>query len=236
MAYLTFDIESAPLPFDDFDPARQEYLLRGTESDEEAEVRKGQMALNGLTGQVVSIGMVYAESLESEASGVVYSAVPDPSDHGEERLEDGSLWIRTSETGLLEKWWEILAKRPAELVSFNGRGFDAPFLMLRSAALGIRPSVNLMAGTKFRYDRHTDLADELAFYGFSRGIGALKRFNLDFYCKAFGIVSPKEEGVSGDMVGKLFEQGDHRTIAAYCVRDVFSTWELFRFWRRTLAF
>ncbi len=235
MGYLVFDIESAPLPFDEFDSGRQEYLLRGCETPEEIEEQKGRMALNGLTGQVVSIGMVYADSLQAEPKGFVYSNIPG-SDSGEEVLADGTLWRWMSEKELLEKWWELLAKRSVDLVSFNGRGFDAPYLMLRSAKLGVRPSVNLMSGTRFRYDRHTDLQDELAFYGFSKGLGALKRFNLDFYCKTFGITSPKEEGITGDQVPRLFNEGEHRTIAEYCVRDVFSTWELFRHWKEYLAF
>ena len=33
--------------------------------------------------------------------------------------------------------------------------------------------------------------------------GAARRFNLDFYCKAFGIESPKSHGVTGmDVVAK----------------------------------
>ena len=140
MSYLVFDIESAPLPFSSFDEARQEYLLRGTESDEEVAQRKGEMALNGLTGRVVSIGMVYVESLEAEPKGFVYSGLPDGEEGREEVLPDGSSWRAMSERAMLEKWWEILARRKVELVSFNGRGFDAPYLMLRSAALGIRPS------------------------------------------------------------------------------------------------
>ncbi len=235
MGYLVFDIESAPLPFDSFDPGRQEYLLRGCDTDEAKEQQKNNMALNGLTGQVVCIGMVYAETLEAEPKGYVYSSVPD-GPPGEEMLPDGSLWRTMSEVEVLARWWELLDRRGVELVSFNGRGFDAPFLMLRSAALGVRPSVNLMAGTRYRYDRHTDLQDELAFYSWSAGISPLKRFNLDFYCKAFGITSPKEEGVTGDQVPRLFSEGEHRIIAEYCVRDVFSTWNLYRHWKRYLAF
>lgn len=237
MGYLVFDIESAPLPFDSFDEGRQEYLLRGCESEEEREERKGQMALNGLTGQVVCIGLVYAETLESEPKGFVYSNVPGAS-AAEQTLPDGSLWRQMSEPELFAKWWEVIDRRDIELISFNGRGFDGPFLMHRSAALGVRPSINLMSGTRFRYDRHTDLADELAFYAtsYGRGISPLKRFNLDFYCKAFGITSPKEEGVTGDQVPRLFAAAEHRTIAEYCVRDVFSTWELYRYWRRYLSF
>lgn len=234
MPYLVFDIETAALPFDDYDPARQEYLLRGCTTPEEIERQKSMLSLNGLTAQVVCIGMVYIESLDAEPKGYVYSTVPGAEDSEEKTLSDGSLWRRMEETSLLERWWEIVGRRPVHLISFNGRGFDCPFLMLRSAMLGIRPTRNLMDGTRYRYDRHTDLQDELAFYNYSSGIGPMKRFNMDFYCKTFGITSPKEAGVTGDQVPALFAAGEHETIAAYCLRDVFSTWQLYRHWKNYL--
>ena len=234
MSFLVFDIETAALPLESFDEARQEYLMRGTETEEDREKQRRNMSLNGLTAQVVSIGMVYVESLQAEPKGFVYSNVPGEESGGEEVLPDGSIWRYMSEHELFERWWEVLEKKPAHLISFNGRGFDCPFLMLRSAALGIKPSRNLMRGTRYRYDLHTDLQDELAFFGFSPGISPLKRFNLDFYCKAFGVTSPKEGGVTGDMVPEMFYRGEHRTIAEYCVRDVFSTWKLFLHWKKYL--
>ena len=208
--------------------------MRGAETEEDRERQQRNMSLNGLTAQLVSIGMVYAESLEAEPKGFVYSNVPGAEESHEETLPDGSLWRTMNERELFERWWEVLELRPSHLVSFNGRGFDCPFLMLRSAALGIRPGRNLMGGTRYRYDLHTDLQDELAFFGFSSGISPLKRFNLDFYCKSFGITSPKEEGVTGDMVPDMFYQGEHRKIAEYCIRDVFSTWKLFCHWKEYL--
>ena len=226
MSYLVFDIESAALPFDAFDQAQQEYLMRGFETDEERERQLSNMSLNGLTAQVVCIGMLYAESLDAEPKGIVYSNVP--SDHGESTLPDGSLWRRMSEVQVLERWWELFRRKQIHLVSFNGRGFDCPFLMLRSAVLGVQPSRNLMAGTKFNYHSHTDLIDELSYFGPpSKHISPMKRFNLDFYCKAFGVTSPKEEGITGDMVPRMFREGEHATIAEYCMRDIYSTWNLF---------
>lgn len=233
MSYLVFDIESAGLPFDSFDSAQQEYLLRSCETEEEKERQIANLSLNGLTAQVVCIGMLYIESLDAEPKRYVYSNVE--SNPGEGELPDGSLWRRMTEVELLERWWEVLRRGNTHLVSFNGRGFDCPFLMLRSAALGVRPSRNLMAGTKFNYGAHTDLIDQLSYFGPpSKTVSPMKRFNLDFYCKAFGITSPKEEGVTGDMVPRLFAEGQHEIIAEYCMRDIDSTWRLFKFWKEYL--
>jgi amidase len=60
-------------------------------------------------------------------------------------------------------------------------------------------------------------------------------FNLDFYCKAFGIESPKSHGVSGLDVNRLLAEGRSREIAEYCLRDVRATLELYQIWRSRLA-
>jgi hypothetical protein len=240
MIYLVFDIETAAMPFEKLTGSQQEYLLRGAKSDEEREERKRMMSLNPLTARVASIGMVYATALDAEPKGCIYSGYGDPED-GERHsgdLPDGSVWHLMPEAEMLTRWWEILSKGKANggyhLISFNGRGFDCPFLMLRSAALRVRPTRNLMNGTRWNYDRHTDLQEELVFRQNDRN-GAMRRFNFDFYCQSFGIKSPKAEGVTGYDVPELYRQGEHRKIAEYCMRDVRATWDLYRFWREFLG-
>jgi 3'-5' exonuclease len=68
------------------------------------------------------------------------------------------------------------------------------------------------------------MLEQLSFYG------AARRFSLDFACKAFGIASPKEEGITGLDLGRLMEEGRHREIAEYCMRDVRATAEVWRRW------
>jgi hypothetical protein len=237
MSYLVFDIETAAVPFDTLEESQQEYLLRGCRTDEEREKEKELMSLNPLTSQVVAIGMLHVRSHESDPTGCIYTTGASTTE--EQKLPDGSKWCEMSESDLLRKWWEILAHGRQNnggyhLVSFNGRGFDAPFLMLRSAMLRIRPSRNLVDGTKFNYRMHTDLQDELAFYGYGKS-GPNRRFNFDFYCKAFGIPSPKGEGITGAEVPDFYRAGRTREIAEYCMRDVHATWELFKVWKEYLC-
>jgi hypothetical protein len=99
--------------------------------------------------------------------------------------------------------------------------------MLRSAIAGIKPTRNLLP---YRYDAaiHCDLLEQLTFYG------AFRKFNLDFYCKAFGIKSPKSEGITGLGLGPLFREGKFREIAKYCLGDIQATAELFRRWEKFL--
>jgi hypothetical protein len=94
---------------------------------------------------------------------------------------------------------------------------------MRSAVHKIKPSKNLIP---YRYSdkEHIDLFDQLTFYNTTR------RFNLDYFCKRFGIKSPKSEGVTGLDVPQMFEDKQYHQIAEYCMRDVLATGELFRIW------
>ena len=154
----------------------------------------------------------------------------------EETLSTGDKCYLSSERDMLRMFWQILQKYEYPcLISFNGRNFDAPFLMMRSAVLKVRPSRNLMDGTKFNYPNHIDLIDELCFYTPSNS-GATKRYNFDFFARSFGVHSPKAEGVDGSKVALLFEEGRIDEISEYCLRDVSATWELFLLWDEYLNF
>lgn len=239
--FLAFDIETVPLPFEGFSESQQEYLLRRAETEEEKDKKMMEMALSPLTAMAVCIGLkrvtLTGDKWEEE-NMAAYST--DLSITGEEYvkkdLESGSPCYLSSEATAISTFWKILDKyKNSVLVSFNGRGFDAPFLMIRSALLGIRPTRNLMAGTKFNYPQHIDLIDELTFFqgGF---YGATKRFNFDFYARAFGITSPKSEGIDGSKVPEFFADGKILEISEYCLRDVEATWKLYIKWREYLKF
>jgi len=226
---LVFDIESVAIPLSDFDEEQQQYLMQWAELEEtpEAQQQKREelirgMAYNAMTAQVVAIGMM---NVESGNGRVYYQASED------ERWEsdDGSVQYQSgTEQEILESFWRDV--KPYErFITFNGRSFDCPFLLIRSALYDIRASRNLMPN---RYDKKSqcDLLEQLTFYG------ATRRYNLDFYCKSFGIDSPKADGITGDNVAELYEQGQFRTLAEYCYRDVVATAELYKKWRASISF
>ncbi len=129
---------------------------------------------------------------------------------------------------IVKKFWQGLAYFPrAKLVTFNGRSFDGPFLMLRSAMLGI-PAVKNLVGYRYAVRPHLDLLDVVSFFGASR------KWNLDFTCKAFGVESPKEHGMDGYSVGPYYRAGRLREIAQYCRRDVEATARLYLKIEKTL--
>jgi hypothetical protein len=166
-------------------------------------------------------------SVESQKGAVYYQAGPsnvqgNPSTDAQGE-EEGIKYSSGTEKEILEKFWHAIA-HANKFVTFNGRGFDCPVLMMRSGMLEVKPTKNLMP---YRYstDNHIDLLEQLTFYS------AARKFNLDFYCKAFGIESPKSHGVTGHDVKPMFEAGEYEKIARYCAGDLFATRELYLRWR-----
>lgn len=236
MARLVFDIETSALPPENFDDTQREYLFRDAErlADESAKAAKRQeiqqfFALWPFTSQVVCIAMLNAETQRGK---VLFTA----EDHDEETAAGSPVEFVpcVDEAELLAAFWHV-AKHYDDVVTFNGRGFDVPFLYLRSAVLNVPISKKNWLGYRFQTEPHCDLAEQFTFYGVSGRDGAARRFNLDFYCKAFGIDSPKSHGVTGMDVTRLLAEGKQREIAEYCLRDVRATVELYRVWKERLA-
>jgi predicted PolB exonuclease-like 3'-5' exonuclease len=138
------------------------------------------------------------------------------------------------EVELLTAFWEV-ARHYESIITFNGRGFDVPFIYLRSALLNVPITRKDWLGYRYQTEPHCDLAEQFTFYNVSGREGAAKRFNLDFYCKAFGIESPKAGGVTGRDVNALLAAHCFREIAEYCLRDVKATVLLYQIWRERLA-
>jgi DNA polymerase elongation subunit (family B) len=235
MATIVFDIETSALPLENFDEAQQEYLFREAEKlpDETARTARREeitkfMSLWPFTSRVVCIAMLNAETLRGQ---VLFTA-----EDIEEGEEDGPVEFMpcADETELLTAFWDV-AKHYDNVVTFNGRGFDVPFTYLRSALLNVPISKRNWLGYRYATEPHCDLAEQLTFYSVSGRDGAARRFNLDFYCKAFGIESPKSHGVTGMDVGTLLAEKKFREIAEYCLRDVRATVELYKIWKERLA-
>lgn len=236
MATLVFDIETTALPVEQFDEAQQEYLFRDAAKlpDEAARaVRREeiarQMSLWPLTSQVLCVAMLNAETSRGQVLFV-------SDDFEETGGEAGPVEFVAcmDEAELLTAFWDV-ARHYDSVVTFNGRGFDVPFLYLRSALMNVPISRKDWLGYRFATEPHCDLAEQLTFYNVSGRDGAARRFNLDFYCKAFGIESPKSHGVTGSDVSQLVTEGRFREIADYCLRDVRATVDLHRIWKERLA-
>jgi DNA polymerase elongation subunit (family B) len=225
MATVVFDIETVGGDWDALDEAQRTYLLKNAKSEEEQRQIPGWLSLWPVTGKIVVLAMQNADT----GRGRVWYEKNDG--RAAEKSADGLFdFVGDTEAGFLEEFWSTVP-RFDRFVTFNGRGFDCPWMMLRSAILGVRPSQNLM-GYRYSFRPHVDLLELLTFFG--SGGTAARKFNLDFFCKAFGIPSPKEQGMDGYAVGPYYREGRLAEIAEYCRRDVEATAALYKRLETTL--
>ena len=222
MTKVVVDIETIGFDFEIFEKKIQEYLLKYAKDDADGEEIKKQLGLSPLTGEVVTIGMLNPET------GMGRVLFQNKEEEEIEFEEKGPKYISGTEKVILEKFWELI-KNYDQVITFNGRNFDGPFLSLRSAKYRINPTKNLF-GYRYSYKKHCDLLEQLTFYG------ATRRYSLDFYAKFFGIKSSKKDGIDGSMVDKLYQEGKYLEIARYCARDLATTAELYEYWNKYLKF
>ncbi|HAJ56531.1 MAG TPA: 3'-5' exonuclease [Candidatus Omnitrophica bacterium] len=224
MPKIIFDIETVGSEFDSFDEATKESFLKYTKTDEEEQEVRDSMSFYPLTAQVVTIAML---EVETSRAFVCYQT---PGAQPQKLVEGDAEYISTAnEKQLLELFWKKIEKYD-QFITFNGRAFDCPFIMIRSGMNRLKPTRNLMPD-RFRSGAHIDLMEKLTFMGASR-----KRFSLHMWCNAFGVKSPKEDGVTGLDVKGLFKESRHLDIARYCLRDVGATKELFILWDKYINF
>ena len=226
---VIFDLETVGDSIEDFPEDIQNYLTKYADTEEKRLEVIEQFVFNPMTSKIAAIGMM---DNKTEKGCVLVNS--------EEEFEfqknhEGFTYLTGTEHDIIAKFWEIVsAKNYNMFVTFNGRDFDCPFIMLRSIYYKIKPGLNLMKGSDYTFrDMHIDLLKELTFYSNTMR-GARRKFTLDFYCQKFGIHSPKQDGVSGDMVGPLFRERKLQEIADYCIGDVKAENELFKFWNEYL--
>lgn len=236
MPKLIFDIETVGEDFDKLDKTTKEalthWIRREAESDKDYEKMledtKNGLGFSPFTGEIVAIGVLDYEKGE----GAVYFQAP--GEKMEEFKEEGIKFKQMTEPEMLENFWSG-AKNYNDFITFNGRSFDVPFLMIRSAVHKIRPSKDLMSNrylsSQRDFAKHIDLQDQLTFYGAMR-----RRGSLHLWARAFGIKSPKDQGIKGEDVGRLFKEKKFLEIARYNVGDLRATSELYQSWERYLKF
>ena len=212
---LVFDIETVPA-FDrrDLPPTVAEALADNAQRKEMEP--QAVMGMSPFFGKVVSlaVGDGDADAEGSDDAVTVLAVPPDGT-----TIADCPPWLRPmSEADLLRAFW-ALASRAETVVSFNGRGFDVPFLVTRSLIHGIPARVDLLS-QRFALKPHLDLFELVT----QRGRGPSK---LDVVCWALGIESPKEV-MDGSMVAPAYARGEIVKIAEYNAHDVRATAAVYR--------
>ena len=224
---LVIDIETIGEDFDKIDAPTKKDLTKNIKGlddyDEKLEEIKNELVFSPLTGEIVAIGVLDSD----KEKGVVYYRT-DGKEVADYDVDGVTLKVQ-SEEEMLKSFWEG-AREYDSFVTYNGRGFDIPYIWARSAHYGIKPSVDLMTNRYLPLQRgvkHIDLMDLFSFYG-----AVWKKGSLHMWCRLLGVKSPKADGVVGEDVTKLFGEGKFKEIAEYNVRDIIATNELFKKWMK----
>lgn len=216
---LALDIETAGRNWDDFDEEVKQYLAKSAETEEEYEQVKSSLALNPGTGRIIAIGLWRPEENEGGVLVEDEAAEKPHRDQWTDFQQDSSIY-RGSETEILKEFWELVQKHAGRLITYNGRAFDGPFLLLRSALLEVQPTRNFVP-YRYNFNQHCDLAEVVSFYRTRR------LETLDFWCRQAGIKSPKGE-LEGSQVPQEYQEGKIDKIASYCLQDAKATAELYK--------
>ncbi len=137
-----------------------------------------------------------------------------------------------NEETMIANFLSFIEKHNPKLVSFNGRNFDMPMLLIRAMKYNLSCSayfetdnraLNKSKWDNYRYrysDRfHVDLMDHISEFGAARGL------NLNLLCAMMGI--PGKFDVSGDEVHRLYYENKIEEIQEYCESDVLNTYWLY---------
>ena len=245
---LVFDLEVVPVDFNSVDDDTKKYLLKSAKGDADKESDLiNNLVFSPFTSKLVAVGMLDYEKYfhHLKFDNVATLLINDenknePLPESETIYEDDKPinkvdYFFGTEREIIIRFWELLAERKYDyFVTFNGREFDCPYIMLRSFILDIKPSRNLMEKSDFYFkDYHTDLLKEFTYFKGSSN-GATRKYNLDFYCKALGVQSPKAEGITGENVSELYITKQYYRIANYCLRDVVAEAKLYKKWKEFL--
>ena len=128
-------------------------------------------------------------------------------------------WYGANEKEILRQFWARLKDiRPLHLITHNGLNFDLPFIKKRSIIHQVRPSheINL---ARFRTD---SVYDTMAVWSNWDMRSSVK---LDVLARALH-VEPKSG--SGGHVADMWEKGQGKAIAEYCLQDAYVTYACYQ--------
>jgi DNA polymerase elongation subunit (family B) len=210
---LVLDIETVGKDLEkDFSSYEKYQLLKYDTEDESFE---SKTALYPPTGEIVAIG---AKNIISQKGFVVFQAGEQFKEPFQEEKRSCILYGCVDEKEVLETFWSIISAMEKggypfnRLITFNGKSFDIPYLLFRSAAHEV--AVPHSMGHRGSPGFHTDLLEELSFYR------KIRRFKLEILSTALGIPHHRTEDYNGKKVWGWFREGMVEEIAFFCYQDV----------------
>jgi len=127
------------------------------------------------------------------------------------------------EREILKKFWDYIAElKPKIIVTFNGYGFDIPFIYERSAINKIKPTM-LINTNKWNMETSNHFDCMLFFSQY----GAFINVAQAVICKMLGINVPSDM-ISGTQIEDYYKKGDWEPIIYHCKQDVIMAEELYK--------
>ncbi len=129
-----------------------------------------------------------------------------------------------NEKDMICNFFDFIEKHRPRLVSFNGKNYDMPLLVLRALKYNIKACAYLDTQsdkwnnykTRFSELKHCDLFEVL---------GAFRGLRLDTICQMADL--PGKYDMSGDLVMNLYYENKFEKIHEYCESDTLNTYMLF---------
>ena len=126
MSHVVLDIETLGFPVESFDETQQKYLLKFAETDADRVETIQKLSLYPTTAQIIAIGMLNPETNRAK---ILFQSDDKLDYHSDNELVH---FISGDEKEIVEQFWLDIGHYD-QFVTFNGRAFDCPFLMMRSA-------------------------------------------------------------------------------------------------------
>jgi hypothetical protein len=213
---IVLDIETVSLEDDQLKcPTVLEERLRSRleEKGFDPERWRDSLGLSASTGKIVALGLLIFHP------GSQFSARYCMCDDDERKILE---WFWTEMEGLSDSItlydYRSYEQQPVRLVTFNGKKFDVPFILLRSALNRILPSFPL-GSRAFDHKNHFDLYEYLS--KFRSPINSLQ-----YWLEVFGL--PSKSMPEGETVATLYRAGNLSAIKSYCLNDCEITYDLYR--------
>jgi uncharacterized protein YprB with RNaseH-like and TPR domain len=246
MSFVVFDIETGPLPLErlkeihpgfdrssikhpgEFDPSSVKCGNIGGPTSEKglakiAEARAAhEKEVASFQSSIEQAEATYWLGIESRAALSAASGVVLAIGYKSENANVIEHFDEAGEHAMLSRFWtkfEQLRKQDRQLVGFNSREFDVPFLAQRSIVNVIRPPRTLLQNDRYLDKTFVDLRDKWSF-------GSKPAGSLDLICKACGLPG-KPDGVSGAHFSELYRNPETRQEALdYLANDLEITFQL----------
>ncbi|TQR33755.1 polysaccharide biosynthesis protein [Campylobacter sp. MIT 99-7217] len=129
-----------------------------------------------------------------------------------------------SEAEMISNFFKFIDKFSPKLVSFNGKNYDMPLLVLRALKYNIKASTYLDTISD-KWNNYKSRFNELKHCDLFESLGAGRGMRLDTICAMANL--PGKYDVHGDQVLELFYQNELEKIHEYCESDVLNTFMLY---------